>query len=178
MKTYLKSILFATCAVTGTAAADHTSAGPDFQQTRARHVERAHAASDAETALHPVDVIAFRFDSSRLDRIDRIQIRAAARWLKANPEYRLVVEGHTDAIGGDVYNAGLAARRAEAVRDALVKHGVRRDRVIAAIYGEGKLRSKNLAAQANRVVVMYATKLTPTQIVRRTLPLGIAVVWS
>ncbi|MER3330287.1 MAG: OmpA family protein, partial [Candidatus Kapaibacterium sp.] len=41
-----------------------------------------------------------------------------------------------DDIGGDEYNKNLSMSRAEAVRDYLIKKGVRSDRLIANGYGE------------------------------------------
>jgi outer membrane protein OmpA-like peptidoglycan-associated protein len=138
--------------------ADSAVAGPDFQRSAARPVDRSLAASDARDAIDPVDVIGFRFDSSKLDRVDEIEVREAGRWLISHPGYRLVVEAHTDAYGGDAYNIGLAARRGLAVRDELVKLGIGRDRVSVAVFGRAKPPSKDPYAAANRVVVMYATR--------------------
>ncbi len=39
--------------------------------------------------------------------------------LKHNPNMRVMIEGHTDSVGGDDYNQALSERRAEAVADAL-----------------------------------------------------------
>jgi hypothetical protein len=40
--------------------------------------------------------------------------------LRDNPEWSLTVNGHTDNIGGDVYNLDLSKRRAAAVKQALI----------------------------------------------------------
>lgn len=42
---------------------------------------------------------------------------------------RVVVEGHTDSVGGDGYDRKLSARRAEAVRVYLVRHGIYAHRI-------------------------------------------------
>lgn len=48
-----------------------------------------------------------------------------------------VIEGHTDGIGSDRYNDELSARRAEAVRSALVRdYGVADERLKTAGLGE------------------------------------------
>jgi OmpA family len=39
---------------------------------------------------------------------------------RANPDWKLTVEGHTDSIGDDAYNLDLSKRRALAVKQALV----------------------------------------------------------
>jgi outer membrane protein OmpA-like peptidoglycan-associated protein len=55
--------------------------------------------------------------------IDRL-----AQALKDNPNTRVMIEGHTDSVGGDEYNMALSERRAEAVADALRSRGVPADR--------------------------------------------------
>ena len=55
--------------------------------------------------------------------IDRL-----AQALKDNPNTRVMIEGHTDSVGGDEYNMALSERRAEAVADALRFRGVPADR--------------------------------------------------
>ena len=44
-----------------------------------------------------------------------------AALLKRHPDWRVTVEGHTDNIGTAAYNLDLSTRRAEAVRDVLVR---------------------------------------------------------
>lgn len=46
------------------------------------------------------------------------------------------IDGHTDNTHTEDYNLGLSRRRAEAVRDYLAVHGVARDRLSVAGYGE------------------------------------------
>ena len=51
-----------------------------------------------------------------------------AQALKDNGNTRVIIEGHTDSVGGDDYNQGLSERRAEAVASALRMRGVPSDR--------------------------------------------------
>ena len=51
-----------------------------------------------------------------------------AQALKDNSNTRVLIEGHTDSVGGEDYNLGLSERRAEAVADALRMRGVPPDR--------------------------------------------------
>jgi outer membrane protein OmpA-like peptidoglycan-associated protein len=48
----------------------------------------------------------------------------------------LVIEGHTDDVGDSAYNQGLSQRRADAVKDYLIGHGIDRSRLSA--YGKGE----------------------------------------
>ncbi len=59
-----------------------------------------------------------------------------AQVLKDNPNLRVRVEGHTDNVGNDRKNLVLSQKRAEAVRDYLVKQGVAPDRLVPQGYGE------------------------------------------
>ena len=52
-----------------------------------------------------------------------------AQFLKDSPGTHLIVEGHTDSVGGDDYNLGLSQRRAQAVADALASRGISSDRI-------------------------------------------------
>jgi outer membrane protein OmpA-like peptidoglycan-associated protein len=51
-----------------------------------------------------------------------------AQALKDNPNTRVMIEGHTDSVGGDDYNQQLSERRAESVASALRLRGVPSDR--------------------------------------------------
>jgi outer membrane protein OmpA-like peptidoglycan-associated protein len=56
---------------------------------------------------------------------------------------RVLVVGHTDAVGSAGYNRELSLARAEAVRDALATYGVDPDRVRAEGRGEAEPRAGN-----------------------------------
>ncbi|MEZ4315953.1 MAG: OmpA family protein [Myxococcota bacterium] len=57
--------------------------------------------------------------------------------LLSNPQILLVrIEGHTDSRGGDNYNLDLSNRRANAIRDFLIEHGVEPGRLQAEGFGE------------------------------------------
>ena len=51
-----------------------------------------------------------------------------AQALKDNANTRVMIEGHTDSVGGDDYNMALSEKRAEAVANALQMRGVPADR--------------------------------------------------
>ena len=52
-----------------------------------------------------------------------------ATFMAANPQTRIMIEGHTDSRGSDDYNVGLSQRRAQAVADALMAKGVPQDSI-------------------------------------------------
>ena len=63
--------------------------------------------------------ILFDTDSDRLKPESATALQAVARGLDANPNLRLLIEGHTDAVGEAAHNLDLSRRRAEAVRTVL-----------------------------------------------------------
>lgn len=86
--------------------------------------------------------------SSRMQK----RLRANARWLQANPDVNVTIEGHTDASGPDEYNKLLGERRAESVRAFLVEQGVDESRLEVISYGEE--RPKYDTPRKNRRVVL------------------------
>lgn len=60
-----------------------------------------------------------------------------ARFLEANGDTRLIIEGHTDSTGSDAYNQELSQRRAQAVANELVSRGIASSRFEVLGRGEG-----------------------------------------
>ncbi|WP_419592768.1 OmpA family protein [Thiolapillus sp.] len=63
--------------------------------------------------------------------------------LELNPDLVVEVIGHTDSIGPAAYNQKLSVRRAQAVKDYLVKHGVDPKRLIVKGKGESEPARSN-----------------------------------
>lgn len=84
------------------------------------------------------DTVNFAFDRSGLDASARAALDTQIAWLKANPDVRMTVVGHTDLVGSTGYNARLGLRRAQSVVRYMVGKGIDRGRLIAAeSRGEG-----------------------------------------
>jgi outer membrane protein OmpA-like peptidoglycan-associated protein len=83
-----------------------------------------------------------------------------AQALKDNPNTRVMIEGHTDSVGGDEYNQTLSERRAEAVGDALRMRGVPSDRFeVRGLGKEFPVASNNTAEgrqQNRRVEIVFS----------------------
>jgi outer membrane protein OmpA-like peptidoglycan-associated protein len=78
-----------------------------------------------------------------------------ATFLSKYPDRSVVIEGHTDSVGGEDYNLGLSQRRAESVRSYLMRHGVDPSRVTTQGMGESAPVASNESAggrQQNRRV--------------------------
>lgn len=82
--------------------------------------------------------VPFAFDSADLLPDARLQLDAVAEGIQMlPPDRRIVIEGHTDAVGPDAYNHTLSERRAEAVRHYLVlNHGIPARRLMTVGFGK------------------------------------------
>jgi OOP family OmpA-OmpF porin len=85
----------------------------------------------------------FDFNSATIRPQSEAALRTIVDVMKKNPEWVLVVEGHTDNIGGDARNQDLSSRRAASVKAALVERGVSADRLNTAGYGASVPRETN-----------------------------------
>ena len=80
--------------------------------------------------------IHFDFDRYEIRRGDAEILDANARWLKANPNHLVLIEGHCDDRGTNEYNLALGERRARAAMNYLMGQGVAADRMTLQSYGE------------------------------------------
>jgi outer membrane protein OmpA-like peptidoglycan-associated protein/tetratricopeptide (TPR) repeat protein len=80
--------------------------------------------------------IYFDFDSSNLKPVQQKELDDVIRQMKSDTALNLIIEGHTDQRGSDVYNEYLSELRAKTVVDYLVQNGVDRNRMEYSFYGE------------------------------------------
>jgi outer membrane protein OmpA-like peptidoglycan-associated protein len=78
----------------------------------------------APAATTPSFMVFFDWDRSNLSQQALNTIRQAAAQYKTKGSARITATGHTDKSGPDSYNMALSLRRANAVKDALVRDGV------------------------------------------------------
>jgi outer membrane protein OmpA-like peptidoglycan-associated protein len=93
---------------------------------------------DEFSAVPQLRPVHFDFGQATIRPADVRVIDNDAHWLKFNPPYEIVIEGYADARGTKLYNAGLARRRAEALRRELVSRGIDRSRIAIVSYGEAR----------------------------------------
>lgn len=81
--------------------------------------------------------------------------------IAANPAETFLIEGHTDAVGADLYNLELSNRRAESIAYALTRvYGIPPENLATQGYGERYLKINTQAAeQLNRRVTIR--RITP-----------------
>lgn len=92
--------------------------------------------SERDFVINAGDRVYFDFDRFDLRTDAQPILDAQAAWLQRYPAVRVRIEGNTDDRGTREYNLALGARRANAVRDYLVAHGVTSDRIATVSYGK------------------------------------------
>jgi outer membrane protein OmpA-like peptidoglycan-associated protein len=81
-------------------------------------------------------LVFFDFDKADLQPESYPELSRAMSLMKANPSMQVEIAGYTDSKGSDDYNIDLSQRRANAVKDYLIKHGIEKRRVTARGYGK------------------------------------------
>ena len=83
-------------------------------------------------------IVFFDFDRSDLTPQSRATIKQAADASKTGGVQRIGVTGHADKSGGDAYNMALSLRRANNVKDELVRDGVPAASIVVVGRGESQ----------------------------------------
>ena len=117
---------------------------------------------NAQTAAGPVGVariVYFDYDSYTIKPEFQSLIDGHARFLKANAQRRISIEGHTDERGGREYNLALGQKRSEAVRRSLTLLGVNDAQIEAVSFGKEKPAAQGTGedvwAQNRRAEIVY-----------------------
>ncbi len=117
---------------------------------------------NAQNAAGPVGVariVYFGYDSYSVQPEFQSLIEGNARFLKANPQRRVSIEGHTDERGGREYNLALGQKRSEAVRRSLTLLGVNDSQIGAVSFGKEKPAvtgsGESVWAQNRRAEITY-----------------------
>ncbi|MFE8645256.1 peptidoglycan-associated lipoprotein Pal [Sphingomonas sp. NCPPB 2930] len=101
-------------------------------------VDLSRSGADAAGPVGVARIIYFDYDSYSIKPEFQSVIEAHSRFLRANAQRRVSVEGHTDERGGREYNLALGQKRAEAVRRAFGLLGVTDTQVEAVSFGKEK----------------------------------------
>jgi peptidoglycan-associated lipoprotein len=108
----------------------------ELAEQRRRDIERERALLAGPGEAARMSDIPFDFDSYTIKPEFAQDLTHAAEWLKRNPGVKVLLEGNTDERGTIEYNMVLGQRRAEAVRDFLVRMGVDRGRISTVSLGK------------------------------------------
>ncbi len=87
-------------------------------------------------ATDPLKDVYFDFDKYDIRPGDAKILDENAKWLKANPNHLVLIEGHCDERGTNEYNLALGERRAKSTLNYLASQGVQANRITLISYGE------------------------------------------
>ncbi len=79
--------------------------------------------------------VLFAPGKSEVLKADAALLDSTAAWLTQNPNWLVLIEGHTDDLGTKDQNLAVSGRRARSVMRYLVTKGVEPDRISIASYG-------------------------------------------
>jgi outer membrane protein OmpA-like peptidoglycan-associated protein len=100
--------------------------------------------------------IIFDFDSDVLTEDSRRTLENVAAAMKANPDWRLMIAGHTDTYGAPAYNMALSERRAQAAKAYLESSGISGQRLrISGFAGSRPLANDRPLTFLNRRVEFH-----------------------
>jgi len=88
--------------------------------------------------------VLFSFASSTIPGNYQKEVLRLAEFLRQNPTLKVAIEGHTDSIGSEKFNQWLSQKRADSIRQSLIKNGIAPERLQAIGYGEKRPVSGNM----------------------------------
>lgn len=115
--------------------------------------------SSSSTGNHDIDhPIITTISAEVLFDTGRYDIRPEARdvlmdvvnWMKEHPEEGIIVEGHTDSVGGRDVNMNLSLYRAQSVKNFLVSNGARASLISIDGYGYSRPVASNNTAEGRQ----------------------------
>ncbi|MGI5246091.1 OmpA family protein [Dactylosporangium sp. CA-139066] len=109
------------------------------------------APAQVQTQLVALPTVEFENDSATLTAKGRAVVENAASILRANPNIKVSIEGHTDLTGTAAHNQGLSEARAKTVLDTLVSLGIAPDRLSSRGFGESRPKVPGTDDAANAV---------------------------
>lgn len=122
-------------------------------------VDLSQSGRDAAGPVGVSRILYFDYDSYIIKADYQSLIESHARFIKASPARKVMLEGHTDDRGGREYNLALGQKRAEAVSRALGLLGVPSTQIEAVSFGKEKPavpgNNEDAYAQNRRVELSY-----------------------
>jgi outer membrane protein OmpA-like peptidoglycan-associated protein len=85
----------------------------------------------------------FEYESYDITKDSRSELNKLFNLLSNNPSIKVEIQGHTDSKGKKAFNKKLSQKRAESVKNYLIKKGINLSRVNAVGYGEDQPIAKN-----------------------------------
>jgi len=92
--------------------------------------------------------IYYEFDKFDVRDEYRSLVEAHAKFLRENPDARMLIQGNADERGSREYNVGLGQRRSDGVKKMLTLLGVRENQIESVSLGEEKPQAEGHSEQA------------------------------
>lgn len=105
-------------------------------QEQADEINKATAESSEKVDV--LDRVYFGFNKYNISNDSAETLNTQAEWLKSDLSIKIIVEGHCDERGTREYNLALGERRANAVKNYLIKKGIKANRIKTISYGKDK----------------------------------------
>lgn len=102
------------------------------------YISPSYTYSDESTEVLNLSNIFFGNAKSTLNADSKRTLDKVVKLLKANPNLKILVSGHTDSVGPAGPNIDLSKRRARNARSYLVNKGIKHSRIKAEAFGEAK----------------------------------------
>jgi peptidoglycan-associated lipoprotein len=94
--------------------------------------------SEADLFARNVKDVFFNFDDAKI-RSDEVPVtQNDAKFFTQHPDAKVLIEGHCDDRGSELYNLALGTKRASSAKEALIQHGVDSSRIKTVSYGKEK----------------------------------------
>ena len=125
---------------------------PDYDKNAARKAVTV-TQSSRGAVITPDERVLFDSGKSDVSKNGEVFVNRVASVLNGKTTANVLIEGHTDNVGGAAFNKQLSERRANAVMQALVSKGVKKDRITTRGMGMNNPVADNATAegrQANR----------------------------
>lgn len=153
------------------AEAELVATRAELEDTRQRAQELSEKIAELEVSesergtVFTLSDVVFDFDSAQLNEGGQRSVARIAEIIKEYPEGQILIEGFTDSVGQEGYNEDLSRRRATAVREAFVSHGIPAGRIQVEGYGEAYPVASNDTAEGRqlnrRVEIVVASEGQP-----------------
>jgi OmpA-OmpF porin, OOP family len=95
--------------------------------------------------------IHFEYDKAILMQHSLPELNKLLKYLKANPNYCLDIQGHTDSDGTPTYNLQLSQARAEAVAQFFINNGIAKERLTFQGFGENQPITENTSESGKKL---------------------------
>ena len=139
---------YPTTAPTNAPRTQETPRGPSGPSRPEPVTQNALPGSERDFTVNVGDRVYFDYDMYTVRADAAPLLDAQAEWLKRYPAVQVRIEGNADERGTEEYNLALGARRANAVREYLVAHGVAAGRITTVSFGKEKPIDTGVGEQA------------------------------